>query len=144
MWQHFPACPTGWKVQEDSWYIQEEQDWGQSLTTQLVSTALCISWAGSSGARTCSSQRLRARFHTLLCPKNPKAWKGNPKAEITPTLRTGGNHMESVSYRTAWRFWDFLLELTDRNPYKTCTSGQTRQPPGHPSFEVLAHSPAAA
>ena len=100
--------------------------------------------------RICLLGRLFRGMHMLFSEaksqvsKIPKAWKGNPKPEITPTLRTGGNQSESVSYRTAWCFWDFLLELTDGNPYRTCTTGETRRLPGHPSFEAVAHSPAAA
>lgn len=95
-WQRIPACPTGWKVQEDSWYLQEEQDWGQSLTAELVSTACAsISWAGSSGARTCSSHRPKARF-----PKSPKPEKG---------IQNLRSHLLWEPGETTWRVWVTVL-----------------------------------
>lgn len=72
-----------------------------SLTVELVSTALCISGAGSSGACTRSSQRPKARLHTLLCPKSPKPEKGIQNLRPNTYSENRGNHMESVSYRAA-------------------------------------------
>lgn len=50
--------------------------------------------------------------------------------------------------KTTWRVWVTVLPdvsgISFWNPYRTCTTGQTWRPPGHPSFDLLAHSPAAA
>lgn len=100
-------------------------------------------------------QALQGHAHTLLrgqkpgCThyqsKIPKAWEGNPNLRPNTYSENRGNHMESVSYRVAWCFW-FVSGNSNRrgNAYRTCTTGQTRAPPDCPSFEVLAHSPAAA
>lgn len=90
-------------------------------------------------------QALQGHAHALLTGQkpgfqNPQSLKRESKTwDHTYSENRGKPHGEcELPYCL------MLLGLTDGNPYRTCTIGRTRQPPGHPSFEVVAHSPAAA
>lgn len=138
MTKRFPTCPTGWKVQEDSWYLQEERDWGIPCCRARQHSTLHLR-AGSSGACTLFSEAKSQAAH-ITVSKIPSL-RRESKTWDKHTLRTG-NHMESVSYRAAWCFWSFHLELNRRSNIGPAT-GQTAATRTS-SFEVLAHSPAAA